>query len=83
MLLNLLSSRIRNVLATVISLLLCGLLFYAYTNPVWLAWLYQYWAVSGPVILFVMNLITKLTPWKGDDSLFAWIWKLIEKKRKD
>ena len=77
------SGPVRNTLALVISLLFCGLLFYTYTDPVWLAWLFKYWVVSGPVIGFVGNLITKLTTWKGDDSFFAWIWKLIQDKRKD
>lgn len=82
MILNLLSGRIRNVLATVISLALCSLLFYTYTNPIWLGWLYAHWEISSAIIVFVMNLITKLTPWKGDDSFFAWVWKLIRGRRK-
>jgi len=76
------SGAVRNTLALVISLVLCGLLFYTYNNAIWLELLFKYWVVTGPVILFVMNAITKLTPWEGDDSFFAWIWKLIQEKRK-
>ena len=81
MLFSLLSGRVRNGLAFVISMILCGLLFFTYTNVIWSAWLYAHWGVMSAVIVVVMNVITKLTPWKGDDSFFAWVWKLIEEKR--
>ena len=75
-----LSGPVRNSLALVVSLVLCALLFYTSTNPVWLAWVLEYKVITFPVIVFVMDVVTKLTPWKGDDSLFSRIWKRFTNK---
>ena len=81
-LIGLLSGRTRNVLATLLSLATCALLFYAWVTPVWIAWLYAHWGVAGVILPVWINIVTKLTTWKGDDSLVKWIWKQIKGGRK-
>ena len=76
-LLAFISGRARNVLATLLSLATCALLFYSWVTPDWLAWLYAHWGVVVVIVPVWINVVTKLTTWKGDDSLAAWVWKQI------
>ena len=73
---------IRNFLATLISVLFIAFLYWVGTVPEYLAILAQYKVVAFPVILFLVNLITKLTTWKGDDSWGAWVVKDLRRKAK-
>ena len=73
-----LSGPVRNSLAMVLSLATLGLLFYTWVTPVWSAWLYAHWAVMVVIVPAWIQVVTKLTTWKGDDSLGAWLWKQIK-----
>jgi len=73
---------IRNLLATIVSLLLIVGIYYVFTVPEYVAVFNKFAIISYPLVAFIMNGITRLTTWKGDDSLWAYVWKDIKKKRR-
>ena len=62
----------RNLIATVITLLLCAAGWYVTVTPDLMVWLNAHWYVYS-VLVFVVNFLVKLTTWKGDDSLWDWV----------
>ena len=69
---------IRNVLALILSMAVLGGLFYVSMVPAYMAVLIKFWPVFTLIGIPIINFITKLTSWKGDDSL----WTLLKKRLK-
>lgn len=74
-----LTGPVRNLLATVLSLVIIAALYYMSVTPEYLAVFNKFYFVTYPVMVFMVNTITKLTTWKGDDSLGSLVIKRLRK----
>jgi len=74
-----------NIIATILALIVIMAFWAAVQIPVAWAWMNDsgwHWALVVGVAGFISDRLVKLTTWKGDDALWAIIWKDVLGRKK-